>query len=198
MTSMAMQFQVPILEKPTRDRHLITGEELSAMNNIGPAELVRGEIIYYMPTNHLHGRIKALIAIAFGIYLRTNPIGTILTGEVGVYTRRNPDTVRGMDVAFISNERLQQVTSTSYLDVAPELIIEVMSPGDTWSEVNEKLAEYFEIGVQLVWVLDPRLKRTHIYRSLEDVSILRKGDILAGEDVLPGLEIPLSEIFPQD
>lgn len=197
ITSMAMQFEVPVLGEQTTNKRLITGEELAAMSGMESVELVRGEIVYQMPTSHLHGRIEALIAVLLGIYLRANPIGSLLTGEAGVYTRRNPDTVRGVDVAVISNERLQQISSTSYLDIAPELIVEVMSPKDTWSEVNEKLVEYFEIGVQLVWVIDPRRKLAHVYRSPENVAILRIGDVLTGEDILPGLEIPLSEIFPE-
>jgi Uma2 family endonuclease len=195
MTSMAMQFQVPILEKPTRDEGSITGEELFTMGDIGPAELVRGEIIYHMPTNHLHGYIEILLASLLNSFVRRHGLGRVIGGEAGVYTKRNPDTVRGVDVAFITNERFQQVTSASYLDVAPELVVEVMSPGDTWSEVNEKLAEYFDIGVNLVWVVDPRLELVHAYHSLEEVSVLRKGQILSGEGVLPGLEIPISEIF---
>jgi Uma2 family endonuclease len=165
------------------------------MGDIGPAELVRGEIIHHMPTNHIHGYIEILLASLLNDFVRRHSLGRVLGGEVGVYTKRNPDTVRGVDIAFISNERFHQVTSRSYLNVAPELVIEVMSPGDTWSEVNEKLAEYFEIGVKLVWVVDPRLELIHAYHSLEDVSIFRKGQILSGEDVLPGLEIPISEIF---
>jgi Uma2 family endonuclease len=197
---MAMQSQVPVLEKQLQgeEEHLITGEELFAMGDIGPAELVRGEIIYHMPTNHLHGYIEILLATLLNNFVRPRNLGRVLGGEIGIYTRRNPDTVRGADVAFISNERFQKVVSKSYLEVAPEIVVEVMSPKDIWSEVNEKLAEYFEIGVKLVWVLDPRLELTHVYRSLENVSVLRKDDVLTGEDILPGLEIPLSEIFPEE
>jgi Uma2 family endonuclease len=195
---MAMQLEAPVLEKPTTDKRLITGDELAATSGLESVELVRGEIVHRMPINHLHGYIEFLLGRFLGNFVYPNALGRVIGGETGIYTRRNPDTVRGVDVAFVSNERLQEVTSSSYLDVAPELIVEVMSPTDAWSEVNEKLAEYSAIGVKLVWVVDPRLQLVHIYRSLEDITVLRTHHVLTGEDILPGLEIPLSEIFPQE
>ena len=74
------------------------------------------------------------------IFAYHQKLGHVLVGEVGIYTNRNPDTVRGADVAYISKDRLAQTQSQSYLDVAPELIVEVLSPGDSWSEVIEKVS----------------------------------------------------------
>lgn len=112
-----------------------------------------------------------------------------------MYTRRNPDTVRGFDVAYISHERFQKVESSSYLDIASELIVEVMSSDDSWSGIQEKLAEYFGIDVKMVWVVDPKLKQVHSFRALDDVAIYRLGDRLTCEDLLPGFAMPLNEVF---
>ena len=174
---------------------LITGEELAAMGDIGRTELVKGEIIHLMPTGHPHGFYEVNLATFLNVFVRTHKLGRVLGGEVGIYTHRQPDTVRGADVAFISHERLAQVQSKSFLDVCPELIVEVMSPDDAWSEVNEKLEEYFAVGAQLIWVVDPRRQRLHIYRSLTDLEILTAQDTLTGGEVLPGFQVPVAELF---
>jgi Uma2 family endonuclease len=174
---------------------LITGEELAAMGDVGRTELVKGEIIPLMPTGHPHGFYEVNLATFLNVFVRTHKLGRVLGGEVGIYTHRQPDTVRGVDVAFISHERLAQVQSKSFLDICPELIVEVMSPADTWSEVHEKLEEYFAVGAQLIWVVDPRRQRLHIYRSLTDLEILTDQDTLTGGEVLPGFQVPVVELF---
>lgn len=185
----------PTRKPPRLSPKLITGEELAAMGDIGPSELVKGEIKYHMPTGHPHGYFESLIAFFLTMFARDHKLGRVLTGEVGIYTGRNPDTVRAADVIYISHKRFRQVRSASYLDVAPELVVEVMSPDNTWSEVQKKLAEYFAIGVVMVWVVDPQLEQIHVYRSPAQMKLLRKDDMLTGDDVLPGFEVALSEIF---
>ncbi len=130
-------------------------------------------------------------------YNRQHKKGEVLVGETGIYTARNPDTVRGMDVAFISHTRLAQVKSAGYLDVAPELIVEVMSPSDRWSDVLDKLQEYFAIGVQLLWIADPATRQIYVYRSLTDVTILTAADELSGGNVLPGFSVPVADLFAE-
>lgn len=73
-----------------------------------------------------------------------------------------------------------------------------MSPSDTWSEVHEKLAEYFAIGVVLIWVVDPQLEQVHVYRALDDVTLLTKADELTGGEVLPGFRLALADLFVND
>jgi len=103
--------------------------------------------------------------------------------------------VRGADVAYISHERLSQAQSERFLDVAPELIVEVMSPGDYWSEVMEKLEEYFAIGVQMVWVADPRRRQVYVYHSLTETERFNADETLSGGEVLPGFQAPVAELF---
>jgi Uma2 family endonuclease len=181
------------ISSPSKDR--MTGKGLFALGDIGRAELVKGELIRMRPHEYRHGLIEVNFGAVLGIHVDQHKLGRVLSGEVGIYTSRNPDTVRGADVAFISNERLAQVQSQSYLDVAPELIVEVLSPDDSWSEVNEKLEEYFAIGVQVVWAADPRRQQVHVYRSLTEIERLAAGDTLSGGEVLPGFSVPVSELF---
>ena len=70
-----------------------------------------------------------------------------------------------------------------------------MSPSDAWSDVHEKLAEYFAVGVNVIWVVDPQLEQIHIFRALDDVTLLTKQDELSGGGVLPGFQVALTEIF---
>jgi Uma2 family endonuclease len=176
----------------------ITGEELYRMGDIGPAELVKGRIVRQMPTGHPHGFIESLLVFFLLSFIREHKIGRVLTGEVGIYTQREPDTIRAADIVFISNERYQQASPTGYLDVAPELVVEIMSPSNTWSEAHEKLADYFAIGVQVVWMVDPQLEQIHVYRAPDQVTLLHKADTLRDEELLPGFEIKLTEIFVED
>jgi Uma2 family endonuclease len=173
----------------------ITADELYRMGDIGPAELINGEIVKQMPTGHPHGYIENIIGALLYLYLRSNRLGRAMTGEVGIITAREPYTVRAADVAYISNERLAQAQEEGFLDVAPELVVEIMSPGNSWSEAQEKLAEYFASGVQMVWIVDPQLAQIHVYRDLERVRLLRGADVLTGEEILPGFQVALNEIF---
>jgi Uma2 family endonuclease len=165
------------------------------LGDIGRAELVKGELVRMAPTGHLHGYVESRFSKVLSIFVDERKLGRVLTGEVGIYTGRDPDTVRGADVAFISNERMAQVQSHSYLDIAPELIVEVMSPDDRWYDIDNKLTEYFDIGVQVVWVADPQRRQVRVYRSLTEIEILGVGDTLAGGEVLPGFDVAVGELF---
>jgi Uma2 family endonuclease len=182
-------------ETPTE--HLITGEELLRVGDIGKCELVAGKIIRFDYNKIPHGIGVSNIAGALDDFVRPRRIGRVMIGGVGIYTRRNPDTVRGADVLFISNERYARLTSQGYLDVAPELVVEVMSPDDRWGEIKRKLQEYFSIGVRLIWVADPADRTVSAYRSMTDVREFGEDDALPGDDVLPGFSVPVASSFEE-
>jgi Uma2 family endonuclease len=180
-----------LVDAPT----LITGEELVEMSIDGSYELVKGRIVEMSPAGFTHGEVEGRFYQALATFVGAKELGRVSVGEVGVYTQRNPDTVRGADVVYISHERYQQVTSGSFLDVAPEIIVEVMSPGNTWSEVTQKLREYFAAGVDLVWVADPEVNIVYAYRSLTDVREFTEEEELPGDDILPGFSVPVASLF---
>ena len=173
----------------------ITGEELHAMGDIGPCELIEGRIIPMSPAGISHGIYEMNFALALRRFADEHDLGVVATGEVGIYTRRDPDSVRGADVVFISHERDQLRASAGFLDVAPELVVEIISPDDKWSDVIEKLREYFTVGVKLVWVADPELRSVLAYRSLTDVREFTADDELISEDVLPGFTVNVADLF---
>jgi Uma2 family endonuclease len=147
------------------------------------------------PTKYLYGAIEARLAQQLGVFADERGLGVVMSGEVGIYTHRNPDTIRGADVLFISGERLARATLNSFLDVAPELVVEVLSPNDRWGMVKKKLREYFEIGVVVVLVVDPHERTVSVYRSLTQIAELGVGDALELPDVLPGFQLPLDKLF---
>jgi Uma2 family endonuclease len=176
----------------------ITEEELALLPGVGPCELVEGRIVPMSPTGGEHGRIELNFGAALTAYARSQRLGKVLVGEVGIVTRRNPDTVRGADVVFLSSERYERLASKQgFLDLAPDLIVEVLSPHDSAAGLTHKLREYFAIGVRLVWVADPEARAVLAYRSLTDVREFRETDRLSGDDVLPGFEIEVVALFEE-
>ncbi len=188
----------PAVEPPTTICRLITGEELYRMTGLGPTDLVRGEIVERMPTGHRHGDVEINLGSFLKNYVREHKLGKVFGGETGVYTGRDPDTVRGVDLAYMSRARYAQVKSTSYLDVAPELIVEVLSPHDAWSEVQEKLAEYFAIDVKVVWVVDPKLLQVHSYQALDQIHVYKMGDTITCQELLPGFHVSVADLFADE
>lgn len=190
-----MTIKSPLKPKGVKTSDLITGDELYQMGNISRAELVKGEIIHMSPPGYLHGYVEGRFFRAIEAFVAQHKLGLVLVGEVGIYTGRNPDTVRGADVVFVSHQRMAQVQSESYLDVAPELIVEILSPNDSWSEVMTKLEEYFDIGVSTVWVADPSKQQVYVYRSLTDVQRFTGDASLPGGEALPDFSVPVADLF---
>ena len=123
---------------------------LAAMPDLARTELIKGKVHHLMPTRPRHSQIVSLIVILLGIYNRLHNKGIVHTGETGLYTQRDPDTVRAMDCAFITHERWAQCGDDTFLTIAPELVVEVLSPSNTWTEMQQKLTEYFGVGAQIV------------------------------------------------
>jgi len=185
------------LDPQTRER-LITGEEFFRMGEEATMglELIDGKIVgQNMPTGYRHGDIELTLGSILRAYVLSKKLGKVLSGEVGIYIRRNPDAVRAPDLLYISQARFGRVQSQSYLDVAPELVVEIMSPSDTWSEVKLKLRDYFAAGVLVAWIVDPASQTVTAYRADSSVQEFTAQDTLTAEDVLPGLSIRVSEIF---
>lgn len=175
----------------------VTHEQLERLGDLGPCELIDGRIVSLSPTGDGHGSVELNLAAALRVFVREHGLGYVRVGEVGVITRRNPDTVRGADVLYISNARYAQRTRrTGYLDVAPELVAEVLSPWDKPME-RYKLAEYFEAGVLVVWLLDPATRTVRVHRAPTEATELRESNTLTGGDVLPGFNVPVADLFAE-
>jgi len=174
----------------------IGGTELLKMGNIGRCELVKGEIIHMSPSGGRHGELTVELGGLLRAHVKPQKIGKVYGSETGFYIQKDPDTVRAPDVMFVSNERVAQISDpVKFLDVAPDLAVEVLSPNDTWTEVEKKVAEYIQAGVLLIWIIDPEQNNITVYRSNGERSRLSETDHLSGENVLPDFSVSISEIF---
>lgn len=159
-------------------------------------ELVRGELIEMSPAGHKHGRIVVNLTVPLGYYVKAHNLGAAYGAETGFKLASNPDTVRAPDVAFVSREQRERVGDPEgYWPGAPDLAVEILSPGDRVSAVKQKVKEYLEAGGRLVWVVSQKLRNVTVYRSLTDIRVLTENDTLDGEDVIPGFRLAVKEIF---
>lgn len=115
----------------------------------------------------------------------------------GFVLTRAPDTVRAADIGFISASRLSStgIPETGFWPIAPDLAVEVVSPGDSSDDVQAKVEDYLSAGTRMVWVVYPKTRSVTVFRSLRDVKVLRVDESLSGEDVLPGFECRVGEVF---
>lgn len=179
------------------DSQILTGKEASTLGDMGRYELVEGVIVAKSPTKPLHGKYESRLGLLLSTFVEQHDLGEVMVGEVGIYVQRNPDTIRGADVLYISHERLAQASPNDFLDVAPELVVEVMSPNDRWGEVRRKLREYFGIGVNVVMVVEPEEKTLSLYHSLTDVQEFTTPDVVTLPGILPGFSLPLELLFKE-
>ncbi|HYN88722.1 MAG TPA: Uma2 family endonuclease [Ardenticatenaceae bacterium] len=176
---------------------LLTAEDFLQLSR-GDArlELIRGEVIDMSPPGARHG----IIALEFGSRLRAwakSGPGGYTDVESGFVLNRNPDTVRGPDVAYVSQERVPATgVPMGYWPIAPDLAVEVVSPDETADEVRDKVRDYLSAGTRLVLVLYPRTREiiAHTPDGLARTS--GPGDVFEHPDVLPGFTCPVGELFP--
>jgi Uma2 family endonuclease len=181
----------------TTATRLMTAEQLQLMPDDGYRyELIRGEQKKMSPAGSYHGILTASVTGSLIVHVRVNNLGKVLTGDPGFLISSDPDTVRAPDAAFISRERLEETGETDgYWPGAPDLVVEVISPNDRYTEVEEKVAEWLEAGARMVVVVNPRRRSVRVHRSLSDVIDLTEGDVIDGANVVPGWTLPISEIF---
>ena len=181
----------------TRTRKtLFTAEELLRLSRgRSRYELVQGELFEMAPAGAKHGRSAVRANMLLGTYVQANQLGETFAAETGFILARNPDTVRAPDACFVSAERLPPgELPASFLDIAPDLVVEVLSPEDTAGEVQQKVSEWLAAGTRLVWVIDPRRRSATVYRPLGDPQYLSENDVLGGEDVIPGFTCQVRDL----
>lgn len=175
---------------------LLTAEEFAQLPYDGKKyDLVEGVLIEVCRPNIAHGKLQAEFAYLLKSYVKSHLIGDVVT-ETGHILARNPDTVRGPDVAFMSKSRLGHDDQSGFYSKGPDLTVEIVSPSDLASELNAKIRQYFRAGTRLVWLVYPVTQEVHVYDgSHTNVKILDNTNVLDGSDVLPGFTLQLSELF---
>jgi len=173
----------PVLETAEK---LVTAEEYLRMREDHRyTELVAGEIVEMCRPGFRHGVVCGNIHWVLRRFLEERPLGRLVTNDAGIVTRRDPDTVRGADVAFYSFHRLpQDAEPEGYPAVAPELVFEVLSPEDRWPTVQKKVAEYLEAGVIAVCVVDPLSRVVNVFHAQAPVEERKETDELRLPEIL--------------
>jgi Uma2 family endonuclease len=177
---------------------LLTAEEYMALPDSfdGPTELVKGVLVTMPPARPRHGEICARISFLIQLYLESNPLGRVVTNDSGMITERDPDSVRGPDVAFYSYERIPKGPLPSgLLSVSPELVFEIRSPSDRWGELFVKVAEYLNVGVRTVCLVDDESKSVHAHHADHPTQIFGLNDQLVLPDTLGEFRIDVRRIF---
>jgi Uma2 family endonuclease len=175
--------------------HLMTAAELLQTPGLGRCELVRGELIQMTPAGFEHGRIAAEIGGILREFVRPRALGVITGAETGFHIGRDPDTVRAPDAAFIRAERVPATPVRGFFAAAPDLAVEVLSPGDRASAVLAKVPDWLDAGCRAVWVVDPEMATVTVYPGRDRIVVLGRSDTLSGGDVLPGFSVLVGEIF---
>lgn len=159
-------------------------------------ELVRGRLISEPRPGARHGRIATRITSLLDGYARKMNYGFVLTCDCGFILARDPDSVRGPDVAFVTRDRYLAVEDeTRFFPGPPDLAVEVLSPSDRTAKVQAKVADYLNAGTSLVWVVDPSAREVHVHGIGSAPSVLAGTDVLTATDLLPSFCLPVGDIF---
>jgi Uma2 family endonuclease len=181
----------------TTKNKLLTAEEFMRLPDPldgSQQELVRGEVITMPPPKGLHGICCAAITMLIGHFAKQKKLGYVTGNDAGTILERNPDTVRGPDVAFYSFKRVSKIPD-GYFEVAPDLAIEVLSPDTSFSRLQRKVEQYLKCGSSLVWVFDPEVCTVTIYRPKQQPETLEHQETLSGENILPGFSCRVADCF---
>lgn len=158
-------------------------------------ELVRGVLQVRELPGYLHGRVTARLAAVLLAYAEARNLGGVLAGDSGFKIAADPDTVRGPDVAFVRLDREPDASARGFPSLAPDLVVEVLSPGDRPGEVLAKVADWLSGGASLVWVIDPQRRLARVYRGDGSETMVAADGALDGEEVLPGFSCLLASIL---
>jgi Uma2 family endonuclease len=176
---------------------LMTADDLLQMPDDGFLyELVRGELRRMSPASYRHGKIIINMTLSLGQHVRNHQLGDVYAAETGFKLTSDLDTVRALDVAFVRRERVEAVGEMEgYWPGVPDLAIEVISPNDLYTEVEEKVIEFLNAGTGMVLTVNPRKHTVTVYHTLADISILTEDDTIDGEEVVPGWTLAVRDVF---
>ena len=175
---------------------LLTAEDVAELEIPDKrVELVAGRLEICEPPGFIHGDVAARVLVALGVHLHAHGVGGKVLAESGYTLSRGPDTVRAPDASYISAERIALGPIKSFPECAPDLAVEVYSPGDRRGRVLRKIGDWLDGGATLVWLIESQRRLARVYRADGSETVLNDREALSGEDVLPGLSIPLASLF---
>lgn len=174
----------------------VTADELANMSAEGRIELVRGEVVEMAPTGFEHGVIVAKLTMLMNHHATVHRLGKVVAGDVGFHLATEPDLVRAPDIALLHSDAIPiGMASRRFVQGAPHLVVEVVSPSDRANDIVERVDDYLKAGAKLVWVVYPSRQQVVEYNSQGQSLILRPGDSLDGGDVFKGFSYPVGDLF---
>ncbi len=181
----------------TTQTRLLTAADLLRLDTQGVrGELIRGVLCETMSAGYEHGQIVMRMGALLMNFIAPKRLGTLVGSDAGVWLERDPDTVREPDIAFTSAEKIPlNARITGYAEVAPDLVVEVASPGDSRRAVHDKARMWLSHGVRLVWVVQPDTRSVDVHRPDAAVATLDADGVLDGLDILPGFRCGVSALF---
>ena len=184
------------LETPAEEK-VWTDAAFMALNRDGHRyEIVNGELIDMGNSGAKHGYVCSILMILLGGYVHIQKLGAMFDSSTAF--KMKSGNKRSPDVSFMAKERLQGLDELpdGFLEGAPDLAVEILSPSNTVAEIHDKLVEYFENGARLVWVINPKEKYVLVYRSSQEPDrLLKSVDSLDGEEIVSGFTLPVAELF---
>jgi Uma2 family endonuclease len=164
--------------------------------SLGRSELVRGVVRTMTPASGAHGLVSCNVLLLLSTYVRAHTLGQCFADSAGFALPGVPNTVRAPDASFVRAEHLpREGVGGGWIEVAPDLAVEVLSPSETASELAEKLTEYRASGTALIWVVDPVKRSVGVYAATDPVRWLAESDTLQGGTVIPGFSCMVRELF---
>jgi Uma2 family endonuclease len=182
---------------PLPNGPLMTFEEAAQLDpDEHPGELDAGRWVPVTKNTWRHGRIVSNVVVALKLYAKAHPGWSVSAGDPGTKLARDPDVLRGPDVAIVRQEREPTGKGAAgWLEGAPDVAVEVLGDAQTPSEIARKALEYLAAGARQVWVLDPDAEQVMLYTPPDHVRVVAKDGELDGADALPGFRCRVSELF---
>lgn len=157
-------------------------------------ELVGGEIIVMSPSGLESGEVVAEIIAQLRNWVRPRKLGRVIANGGGFRLPNADGDVRAPDAAFVRTEKLLFPTE-GYAELVPDLIFEVKSKGDKLPKLRQKIQDFLELGTLVGVLVDPRIRTMEVYRPMREKIVLRDGDVLEVEELLPGWKLPVAEVW---
>ncbi|MBA4186860.1 MAG: Uma2 family endonuclease [Planctomycetaceae bacterium] len=175
----------------------LTAEEFFKLHgHESNVDLVRGHVVRYPMPGTIHGVVCFNAAMIFGLFIKQAKLGRVMGNDTLI--RISADTARGADLCYVSYAKLPPgKSSEKMLEVPPDLVVEVRSPSNTWTDMVEKMLDYQHFGVPVVVIIDPETESASVYRSGTKQDIFEKNQTLTLPDVLPGFEVLVSRFFEE-
>ena len=180
---------------------LVSADDLPALSSHLAAEgkrteLVRGDLVVVAPAGGRRGHVANRLGFFIGNHVLEGNLGQVLAAGTGFVLRRDPDTVRAPDVAFVAAGRLADGEPPSgYMELAPDLAVEVVSPNDSPAAIRDKVQDWLEAGTKLVWIVNPDTRSVAVHRPTGRIQELEDTDILSGAPALPDFAVAVRDLF---